>query len=213
MWLEIVYFGGLAELFEAIFEDIGKVSSSNLEIKKNLLAFIALCNIKLYKVLPFFWTFFTQCFGNCGVVKWRTVDLGSKLSLWCLIVYPISFGQHIIVIIRPVTQLGPDLTCENTRALVFAKVACGVVSLMLVVFPVHRCCTPVFLLSRWQCSLWQTKFYCCDLEAVDLDSGKREHGRHLPWPPSLGGNFLSHLQTWQKAADWGSENALIVARL
>lgn len=43
--------------FGAVFEDIGKVSSSYLEIKKNLLSFIALCKIRLYKVLPFCLTF------------------------------------------------------------------------------------------------------------------------------------------------------------
>lgn len=84
-----------------------------------------------------------------------------------LIVYPISFGQHIIVLLRPVTQLGPDLTCETTRALVFAKVTRGVVSLMLLVIPVHRSCTPGFLLSRWRCSQWHTKFYCRDLEVTE----------------------------------------------
>lgn len=63
------------ELFGAIFEDIGKVSSGYLEIEKNSLSFIALCNIRLHKVLPFYLTF-SQCFGNCGVVKLRAVDLG-----------------------------------------------------------------------------------------------------------------------------------------
>lgn len=47
----------LDELFGAIFEDIGKVSSGYLEIKKNLLSLISLYNIKLYKVLLFCLTF------------------------------------------------------------------------------------------------------------------------------------------------------------
>lgn len=84
-----------------------------------------------------------------------------------LTVYPISFGQHILVLLRPVTQLGPDLMHETTGALVFAKVTRGMVSLMLLAIPVHQCYTPVFLLSRWQCSLWRSKFYCCDLEVEE----------------------------------------------
>lgn len=121
---------------------------------------------------------------------------------------------HILLLLGPVTQLGPDLTCEATRALVFAKFTRGIVSLMLLVIPVHWCVAPVFLLSRWQWNLWQTKFYCCDLEAVEAGHfWEWEEGKHLLWPPSLGGNFPSQLQTWQKAADCSSENALIVARL
>lgn len=70
------------------------------------------------------------------------------------------------------------------------------------------------LLSRWQWNLWQTKFYCCELEDVEVGPiWEWDQGRHLPWPPSLGRNFPSQLQIWQKAADQGSENALIVARL
>lgn len=53
--------------FGAVFEDIGKVSSSYLEIKKNLLSFIALCKIRLYKVLPFCLTFLPSALET---VKW-----------------------------------------------------------------------------------------------------------------------------------------------
>lgn len=57
--------------------------------------------------------------------------------------------------------------------------------------------------------LWQWSRSCRSWTLL----GTRVRKAASACPRSLGGNFLTLFQTWQKAADWGSENAFIVVRL